>query len=176
VQVANEQYVDVPWRIGERAVQVRAATAVEVGGPGVPQAGAGQRVHPDRIGQDQFGAAQVAAVGVPVEVPVRRPGDQRHRRRPQAGRDGVVGKMEDDEVRLPAGRQAGLDRFPGIVPAEGQVGGTLGVEGEAAAGRAGTGQVIAREVSGDGAEQVAPGHERSLGGRAGSGYFRKQTR
>ena len=134
MQVADKEDVDVARAIGPGAIEQLRIAAEQVGGPGMAEALARQRLDAGDVDEDQVAAPQGAAVVVPQQVPVRRQGDQRHRCRPQAVRHRRVIEVEGHEVGPPAGGQPGQYVVPGVGVADGQVSVTAGVEGEAAAG------------------------------------------
>src|SRR5262249_5871018 len=134
VTVAGHEQVDVALAsFGPGFLQESAAAAVQPGDAGRGESLAGDGVHAPLVGQDEVARGQAPAVVVPQQLPVGSPGDERQGSGPQAVGDGGVGQVEDDEVGLPAGGQAGADGGPTVAEFDDEVGVALRVEGEAGA-------------------------------------------
>src|SRR5262249_17634479 len=90
--------------------------------------------------------------------PVLRESNQRNRRRKQTRWDGGVGKSQHDKVGLPAGGEARTDLLPSIRNADGHIGGTISIKGQAFAALASVEKTLVGVIRGDGSEEIALGH------------------
>jgi hypothetical protein len=114
----------------------------EVCGTGLEDAFAGQQPSAAPVRQDPLAGAQAEAVAVPVNLPVRGPGDHGHRRRAERRWHDAVPRPDDDELAEPCR----------VVPAQ-----HIGIAGPATAPDRGQIQATPSARNGSRAPRCIPG-------------------
>src|SRR5229473_1545488 len=106
------------------------------------------------VGEYDVQRSQPPAVVMPEQRPIQCQSHQWHRNMPQTSWNMRIGQIEHDEIRPPIGRQTSADLGPSFIRADGQVGCSLRIEGQAFASLPLTVEILIREILVNGPEKV----------------------